>query len=190
MKRLIMTTLIATPALVFAHKNSPVSMSQVPLDISQAGYICLSNDAIHEGEESFELVSDSQSVSNPTVFVFDPKRYTFAAYRDGELVRTGRASGGADYCSELGRSCRTPVGRFRVYSLGSADCKSSKYPLPTGGAPMPHCMFFHGGAAVHASPYVPLDNASHGCIRVNPQDAKWLRHNFMQVGTEVVVRSY
>ncbi|MCB1827469.1 MAG: L,D-transpeptidase, partial [Coxiellaceae bacterium] len=37
---------------------------------------------------------------------------------------------------------------------------------------------------------VPNYNASHGCVRVKPNAAKWLRYNFMTIGTRVVVTSY
>lgn len=185
MKRIPMAlVLIATPFL--AQANQQIA----PQETDSTGYICLSNDIAYHSQMGMQLVRNSRQVSNPTVFVFDPKRFTWAAYRNGVLVKTGRASGGANYCKDVGRPCRTPQGKFRIYSLGSAGCKSGKYPRPNGGAPMPHCMFFHGGYAIHGSPHVPLHNASHGCIRVKPKDAKWLRHNFIKVGTEVIVRPY
>lgn len=187
-KGTITALLLATPLLAFAAAEPQQAAMSAGPKMEGTGFICLSTAASNQVQEPFQLVG-SRTV-NPTVFVFDPKRYTYAAYRNGRLVRSGRASGGSNYCKELGRPCRTPRGKFRVYSLGSAGCKSGKYPLPNGGAPMPHCMFFYGGYAIHGSPHVPLDNASHGCIRVTPKDAKWLRHNFMKVGTEVVVRSY
>ena len=82
------------------------------------------------------------------VFVFDPQTHAWSAYENGNLVGSGRASGGSNYCKDLGRSCHTPVGVFHVLSKGSADCKSSKFPLPNGGAPMPYCMFFSGNYAI------------------------------------------
>jgi hypothetical protein len=125
------------------------------------------------------------------VFIFDPQQYAWAAYdAKGQLIRTGIASGGADYCPDIKSGCRTPVGTFRVYREGGPDCKSSKFPLGKGGAPMPHCGFFNGGYAVHGSYDVPAYNASHGCIRVTPGDAAWLDNNVLNVGTTVIVRSY
>ncbi len=41
--------------------------------------------------------------------------------------------------------------------------------------------------AIHGSNNLPNHNASHGCIRVDPAAARWLYHNFMQVGTRVIV---
>lgn len=192
MKKLLISAMIVSPAVAFAQGPSSVVMSKAPQDADGTGYICLFEGAQNQVQDTFQLVSDNHAVvSNPTVIVFDPKHYTYAAYRNGKLVRTGRASGGATFCKDVGRPCKTPTGKFRVHSLGSADCKSGKYPKPNGGAPMPYCMHFTAaGHALHGSPHVPLDNASHGCIRVSPKDAKWLRHNFVKVGTEVVVRPY
>lgn len=126
-----------------------------------------------------------------TTFIFSPRYKAWAAYDpNGNLVRTGRASGGKGYCRDVGRSCRTPRGHFRVYRKGPPHCRSSKYPLGRGGAKMPYCMFFYKGFAIHGSPDVPNYNASHGCIRVRPAAARWLSNNFMRVGTKVVVTSY
>jgi len=125
------------------------------------------------------------------VFVFSPRLKEWGAYdSQGFLVKTGVASGGASWCNELNRACYTPRGKFRIFRKGGANCKSSLYPLPHGGADMPYCMHFHGGYAIHGSPYVPKDNASHGCIRVKPDAAQWLSQYFVQHGTRVVILSY
>ncbi|MGE3920105.1 MAG: L,D-transpeptidase [Gammaproteobacteria bacterium] len=136
------------------------------------------------------------SHSSPTyyagTFVFNPKTHSFHAYdSNGHLVKSGIASGGQNYCSDLHRGCHTPVGTFFVYSKGGAGCKSSKFPLGKGGAPMPYCMFFHGNYAIHGSYHVSgSKNLSHGCIRVTPNDALWLTRNFMKIGTKVIVLPY
>lgn len=123
-------------------------------------------------------------------FVFDPKSLRWFAYYNGNVVNSGRASGGRYYCSDIHRPCKTPAGTFRIGHKGGPDCKSSKYPVGKGNAPMPWCMFFHHGFAIHGSWSVPNYNASHGCIRVPPPDARWLNMNFLSPGTKVVVRSY
>ncbi len=55
---------------------------------------------------------------------------------------------------------------------------------------MPYCMFFSKYYAIHGSYDVPGYNASLGCIRVTPKDARWLNYNFIRVGTPVIVRHY
>lgn len=126
------------------------------------------------------------------VFIFDPKATAWAAYdREGNRVQTGRASGGKDYCDDVGHACRTVTGTFHVYSKKGPECTSSIYPVETGGgARMPYCMHFHGGYSIHAAYEVPDYNASHGCIRVLPSAAQWLNENFIDVGTTVIVKPY
>lgn len=124
-------------------------------------------------------------------FIFNPRTHSYSAINDdGKVVKTGRASGGSSWCPDIKRSCRTPVGVYQLWSKGGPGCKSSRYPKPRGGAPMPYCMFFSKYYAVHGSNDVPKHNASHGCVRVTPSDAKWLSQNFMRVGTKVVVKPY
>lgn len=113
----------------------------------------------------------------------DLGRLTWTAYDDyGNYVRSGRVSGGKKYCPDIHRGCRTITGTYTIYSKKGAGCRSSRFPLPHGGAPMPYCMHFHGGYALHGSNSVPNYNASHGCVRMSPSDAKWLNENFVRVG--------
>jgi len=134
--------------------------------------------------------ASKRRATGKNVFIFDPSQKRWAAYdRSGRLIKTGKASGGKGYCKDLGRSCRTPRGTFSIYAKRGAGCKSSKFPLGRGGAPMPYCAFFKGGYAIHGSHNVPRYNASHGCIRVVPSAARWL-HRFLHYGATVIVRSY
>lgn len=135
--------------------------------------------------------ADKREATGNATFIFDPKIHMWGAYdANGDLVRTGHASGGRNFCPDINRPCHTPAGTFSVQSKGGPGCKSSIYPIGKGGAPMPYCMFFHRGYAVHGSYDVPNHNASHGCVRVTPSDADWLSHNFMKIGTTVIVRPY
>lgn len=137
----------------------------------------------------FSLALSFDALAN--TFVFNPRNHTWTAIGDnGKVVRSGRASGGRSYCPDIKRGCRTPVGVYHVWSKGAPSCKSSRYPKPRGGAPMPYCMFFSKYYAIHGSNDVPNHNASHGCIRVTPQDASWLSHNFIHVGSKVVIKPY
>jgi len=134
-----------------------------------------------------------QIATNEKIVIVDPRVHVWGAYNaSGNLVRAGIASAGSDYCPDLGRRCHTAVGTFRVYSLGGPDCISHLFPMPHGGAPMPYCMYFHGGQALHGvgSHEVGEGNFSHGCVRLQVGDAEWLRYNFITVGTKVVVKPY
>ncbi len=118
------------------------------------------------------------------------KKFGFAAYNSqGDLVRWGPATGGKAWCADLGRSCHTAAGDYKIYRMQGADCKSSEYPLSThGGAPMPYCMHYYRGFAIHASTLSGFDNRSRGCIRLFYNDAKWLAQHFVKIGTKVIVR--
>lgn len=125
------------------------------------------------------------------VIIVNPRIHQWGAYSaDGKLLRSGTATAGSGWCRDLGRPCRTKSGHFRIYSLGSFGCKSSKFPRPRGGAPMPYCMFFNGGQALHGSYEVVRGNVSHGCVRVNVDAARWLRFEFARVGTKVIIKPY
>lgn len=105
----------------------------------------------------------------------------------GVLQNWGPVSGGRGYCADLGSRCNTPRGQFTIYNKGGSGCVSSKFPLGEGGAPMPYCMFFHGGFALHGSYEVPGYNASHGCVRLYIDDANWLNKVFTQNQTVTVL---
>ncbi len=66
---------------------------------------------------------------------------------------------------------RTPVGVFQPYLVKKMHY-SSKY----NNAPMPHSIFFLGGYAIHGTNDLKRlgSPASHGCIRLHPQNARWL----------------
>jgi lipoprotein-anchoring transpeptidase ErfK/SrfK len=76
---------------------------------------------------------------------------------------------------------RTPSGQFQPYHMTKMHY-SRKY----DNAPMPHSIFFHGGYAIHATDAVDKLGrpASHGCIRLSPQNAKWLYRLVQEFGKE------
>jgi lipoprotein-anchoring transpeptidase ErfK/SrfK len=178
-------------AMRINHRNGelwPGLMLAVPDDLTESSllnYSPLPRTAIAQGEK---------------MVVVDLSLHVWAAYDpDGVMVRWGPATGGRARCpNDEEKSCRTKEGTFRVYSLGTSNCVSSKFPEPEGGAPMPYCMFFNGGQALHGSPGGVMNaNASHGCVRMFVQDAEWLRYDFVEPpmatnnyrGTKVVVLS-
>lgn len=125
------------------------------------------------------------------IIVYSPSLHAWAAYGPaGNIIRWGPASSGQNWCSDLGRPCLTPSGTFKVYEKRGLGCISSKFPKPNGGAPMPYCMFFKGGFAMHASNAVLGYNSSHGCLRMFFEDAQWLNLNFVDIGTQVVILPY
>ena len=75
----------------------------------------------------------------------------------------------------------TPTGEFKPYRLERIHY-SKKY----DNAPMPNSIFFLGGYAIHATYDVHHLGrpASHGCIRLSPQNAKWLYHIIQENGLE------
>jgi hypothetical protein len=142
-----------------------------------------------------------QHISPPgeKLILVNPRVHAWGAYdSDGSLVRGGIATSGANWCPDLHRRCHTKSGTFRIYSLGSADCISHKFPIPRGGAPMPYCMFFNGGQGLHGSYEIGDANLSHGCVRLQVEDAEWIRYDFVEGpnsqndfrGTKVIVESY
>lgn len=124
--------------------------------------------------------------------IVDLNKSAFAAYDDsGYLMHWGPASGGRGFCPDINRGCHTPKGTYYILSKGGAYCASTIYPIPYGGAPMPYCMYFYRGFALHGSYEVPGYNASHGCVRIYPADAKWLNQYFTDIGrggTKIIIR--
>lgn len=118
----------------------------------------------------------------------DLKLHAFAAYDpQGELVHWGPVSGGKGWCPDTASACNTALGKHRIIRKQGPECESSKFPLETdGGAPMPYCMHYYRGYALHGST-LPGYHASHGCVRLFYDDAKWLNKEFGKIGTKVVV---
>lgn len=75
----------------------------------------------------------------------------------------------------------TPTGSFQPYLL-----KTMHYSRKYDNAPMPNSIFFHGGYAIHATYDVKRLGrpASHGCVRLSPQNAKWLFRLVSEFGKE------
>lgn len=112
----------------------------------------------------------------------------FGAYDvDGNLSYWGPVSSAKGYCSDIGHGCHTPTGHFEIISKEGSGCYSTKFPVGRGGAPMPFCMFFHGGFALHGSYELPGYNDSHGCVRLFVNDARWLNQEFTADEAHVAV---
>lgn len=113
------------------------------------------------------------------IIIVSLSNLAFGAYNEnGSLAYWGPVSGGRGYCPDIHHGCHTKLGTFHIqYKLGSG-CVSTKFPVGRGGAPMPYCMYFNGGFALHGSYEVPGYNDSHGCVRMFVNDAKWLNQDF------------
>lgn len=72
----------------------------------------------------------------------------------------------------------TPTGAFTV------EWKSRKWHSRQYDAPMPYAMFYHKGAALHVG---PMRGNSHGCVRLNEADAKFLYYATKEKQTRVFV---
>ncbi len=117
--------------------------------------------------------------------IVDQEKLAWGAYdAQGNLVLWGPVSSGRDKCSDSSKSCRTLTGIFRVFSKENVHCSSDVFPIGKGGAKMPYCMYFHKGFALHGSDDIPGVRASHGCIRMFVEDAKWLNLNFVDLSSE------
>ncbi|HAU0232940.1 TPA: L,D-transpeptidase [Legionella pneumophila] len=134
---------------------------------------------------------------NEKQIIVDQEKLAWGAYdAQGNLVWWGPISSGSDKCSDSNKVCRTLTGIFRVFSKENVRCTSHVFPIGRGGAKMPYCMYFHKGFALHGSDDIPGVRASHGCVRMFIQDAKWLNENFVELssernnfmGTKVIVR--
>lgn len=116
---------------------------------------------------------------------------------DGELLWWGPISSGISQCRGVIGGCTTPTGSFRIVRKQEIDCVSTVFPKRAdgndGGALMPYCMHFFRGYALHGSYDVPGYRASHGCVRMFIEDARWLNEEFVDLpgdgmpGTRVII---
>lgn len=158
----------------------------VPRDLSHANLLDLApfTKKIEDSEHEKEIIIDQDKLA-------------WGAYDEkGQLVKWGPIASGRDKCPDSNNACRTLTGIFRIFSKENVHCKSDVFPIGKGGAKMPYCMYFHKGFALHGSEDIPGYRASHGCVRMFVQDAKWLNEEFVEtsnernnfMGTIVVVR--
>jgi len=85
----------------------------------------------------------------------------FGAYENGELLFWGPVSSGK-------KAKRTPPGKFFVNYK-----ERTKHSLKYDNAPMPYSINYHDGFFMHQQS-LPGYPASHGCVRLLPDDAKKL----------------
>lgn len=155
----------------------------------QAGMnIAVPQDLDHLDKLSVAPFSSQIDPQGSKLILVSLSKLAWGAYdKTGNLENWGPVSGGRGYCPDIHTGCHTPKGNFSIHSKEGAYCISTKFPVGRGGAPMPYCMFFNGGYALHGSYTVPGYNASHGCVRLFIDDAKWLNQEFTP-GGKVSVR--
>jgi lipoprotein-anchoring transpeptidase ErfK/SrfK len=104
-------------------------------------------------------------------------RQTMYVYIDGRLERVWPVSTARDGYS-------TPSGVYRPTGFDRFH-RSARY----HNSPMPYTIFFRGGYAIHGS--YDIDNlgrpASHGCIRLHPEDARELYELARDNDTTIIV---
>ena len=108
------------------------------------------------------LINVDKSSQQMTVSVDGAPRYHFT-------VSTGRPGLG------------TPSGTFHPQRMAATWFSKEYY-----NSPMPHSIFFHGGFAIHGSYEISQlgGPASHGCIRLHPDNAATLYELVQQQGME------
>ncbi|PTW60465.1 L,D-transpeptidase-like protein [Breoghania corrubedonensis] len=115
------------------------------------------------------------------VAVVDLSDQQLSIYNAGVLLHQWKVS-------TARRGYITPVGRYRPYRIHKM-WRSRKY----DNAPMPYSVFFHKGWAVHGTNAIRRLGrpASHGCVRLDPKNAKMLYGLVRQYGmedVEIVIR--
>jgi lipoprotein-anchoring transpeptidase ErfK/SrfK len=91
---------------------------------------------------------------------------TFNYYEDDQLLWSGKISSGA-------AEHPTPVGSFRVQAKNRHKRSGSYTNYFDLATPMPYALQFLGPYWVHEG-YVPNEPASHGCVRLRYEDAKFV----------------
>lgn len=138
-----------------------------------------------------------EPTNEKTIYV-SQKKLAWGAYdTTGELLWWGPISSGIGKCLGVLGGCSTPSGSFRIIRKQDIDCISTVFPIradgDNGGALMPYCMHFFRGYALHGSYELPGYRASHGCVRMFIEDARWLNEEFIDSpddglqGTRVVI---
>jgi lipoprotein-anchoring transpeptidase ErfK/SrfK len=121
-------------------------------------------------KEPYVVITINKATQKMTVTVGGRRTYTW-------LVSTGA------------QGYTTPSGNFRPFRM-----EKDHFSKEWDDAPMPHSIFFTGeGHAIHGSPYTKRlgTRASHGCVRLAPQNAATLFELVKKTGmsnTRVIVR--
>lgn len=133
------------------------------------------------------LLSGCALAASPYAIEVDITNQIVTVYRaedmsEGGVVRQMICSTGENEC--------TPVGRFTLNQRNSAE-RTKWYAIPTYDCYVQYVTRIIGGYLFHSLPYAEEDEstldteaaallgtpASHGCIRLRPEDAEWIARN-------------
>jgi lipoprotein-anchoring transpeptidase ErfK/SrfK len=106
----------------------------------------------------------TREISGPIQIVVDITTQEMTVASDGRTIYTFDVSTGR-------KGYGTPTGNFKPIRMHKM-WYSSKYE----NAPMPHSIFFYGGYAIHGTTDIAHlgQVASHGCVRLHPENAELL----------------
>ena len=101
-----------------------------------------------------------------------------------EQTMVVRVDGAEEYVFDVStgkKGYTTPTGAYGVTRM-HRKYHSKKY----DGAPMPYSIFFHGGYAIHGTTDIKRLGkiASHGCVRLHPDNARTLFNLVKELGSE------
>lgn len=152
----------AAGAVLFLAGQSPASAEYV--DHMRVGSITAVNVIENVTTPPGEKLTVRVDLSDQTMFV----------YMSEKLVHTFKVS-------TARKGYITPIGRYQAQWL-AAKWRSRKYNM----APMPWSVFFHGGYAIHGTSDLKRLGrpASHGCVRLHPDNAKALFRLVEKVGRD------
>ena len=107
---------------------------------------------------------ESRIPEPPIIARVDISEQRMNVYVNGLITHSWKVSTGR-------RGYHTPRGQFSPYRMHTM-WRSRTY----NNAPMPHAVFFHKGWAIHATNAISRLGrpASHGCVRLHPDNAKIL----------------
>lgn len=122
------------------------------------------------------------AMANTVVAKVDLGEQHMNVYVNGELEYTWKVSTGKN-------GFRTPKGTYRPQVMHAMHY-SRKYDL----TPMPYSIFFSGGYAIHGTSAIQRLGrpASHGCVRLHPDNAKRLFSlvkKYGKKGTKIVIHN-
>ena len=117
-------------------------------------------------------VGVSRKIDGPIQITVDLTTQEMDVVADGRTIYTFDVSTGR-------KGYTTPTGNFRPLRMHKM-WYSSKYE----NSPMPHSIFFYGGYAIHGTGDIKHlgQVASHGCVRLHPDNAEKLYNLVKQVG--------